>query len=82
MSKPYKVTNNYVFIVYECAKKVQNAEFGLSVSDGYIHGVYINQDEATGKAHSLIATGRGYIAVLKKPLQGKSKCIFDLGVAW
>jgi hypothetical protein len=62
-----KITRGYCYIVYECS------EHGSVVVEGKIHGVYLNISEAMGKKvklHNLLST-RGYIAILKKPLEGK-----------
>ena len=70
MIKPWKVTHKYVFVVYECAHRDGETE-----TPGTVLGVYINLEEAMGKAEKERTKGTaGYICVLKKPLQGKSLC--------
>ncbi len=65
-----KVVRPYVYIVYECS---DNDYVGCCINDGKIHGVYLNKDEAEGKRAKLSRTRAflGYIAILKKPLQGR-----------
>ena len=83
-NRKYRLIKPYVYIVYECGEwnklKSDNVE-------GVVHGVYINREEAVGKKHSLgnrpieyitdesgdthPIYAEGYIAILKKPLNGK-----------
>ena len=64
--KPIKIINNYVFVVIEDATEKH--------PDGWIHGVYINFNEAHGKFESLLNkyyTGLPF-HILKLPVQGKN----------
>jgi len=70
MSKLKVLEHPYVFIVLEFAE-----------GSAQIHGVYANKDEAQGKKIALElkyavsnfgAVRPGYIAILKKPLLGKT----------
>lgn len=63
--KPYKVVNNYVFIVYEFPNKNNKA--------GHIHGVYVNKSEAIGKHLKLMEQGKKESVVLKKSILGKNR---------
>ncbi len=40
-------------------------------TDAVLHGVYINKEEALGKALKVQQGTHGYVAVLKKPVLGK-----------
>lgn len=61
--KPIKFTYNYVYIVLEHHNDKH---------DSIIHGAYINRSEAEGKANKIKnKTDVGYVAILKKPVQGK-----------
>ena len=66
--KPYKIINNYVFIVYEFPNEVNKS--------GHIHGVYVNRSEAEGKVNKLnrhFITGVRELAILKKSVLGKGR---------
>lgn len=73
--KPFKIINSYVYIVLE---------HHTDENDAKVHGVYINKDEAEGKAHKLRLgrlgdepKNKGYISVLKKPVLGKERIKHD-----
>lgn len=56
------LNHKYVFVVFE---------FG---DDPRVHGVYVNREEAVAKRTKIYNNdaSAGYVAVLKKPLHGKS----------
>lgn len=61
--KPTVLEHPYVFIVLEFTEE-----------GGFVHGVYANWDEADGKRLTVLRKNRdsaNYVAVLKKPIQGK-----------
>ena len=77
--RPIKIINNYVFVVTEDATEEH--------PDGWIHGVYINWNEANGKFNSLLdkeypglSLGNSYYQdprstgfhLLKLPVHGKN----------
>ncbi len=71
--KPIKVINNYVYIVLVYPAKTTQT---------HILGVYINKNEAEGckaKAAKRYNNPETYIAILKKPVEGKQR--WDLQVA-
>lgn len=74
--KPYKVIHSYVYVVYECSEIItEDHDSGVTTEHfpGKIHGVYVNENEAIGKADSLDKRKIvGWISVLKKPVLGKT----------
>lgn len=66
----YRLIHPYVYIVYECSDWSVRKKDSI---DGKIHGVYINRKEAEGKVYKLkqrAMESMGYLAILKKPIQG------------
>lgn len=71
--KPFKVIHSYVYIVYECSEVISVDISTVEHFPGKIHGVYVNENEAIGKANSLDKRKiGGWISVLKKPVLGKT----------
>lgn len=59
--RPIKLIYSSVYIVLE---------HHIGSQEAIIHGVYINREEAEGKA-SKLADSVGYISILKKPVLGR-----------
>lgn len=69
-SKPYKVINNYVFVVLEHHTKT---------SDAKIHGIYSDFASAEGsKAKAEGVKNHGYVSILKKPVRGRERKLVPL----
>lgn len=65
--KPIKVINNYVYVVLQ---------HHTAHTDAKLLGVYINREEAEGKAAKVTKANKkseGYISVLKKSVEGRQR---------